>query len=973
VASTSAQAQIQIAIKNLGALTKLTKTIDKLNITTNKVLKKLEEMDKPSRQLKENLAKADDQANKLASGSLNKVNRELKEIEKTSQRASFSFSGLLTKLGALRAFAGKGLGNIFGKGFLGLTEGAGAARGLSDIAKLFGKRGAGFSNLARGISDATFSFTGLQAAAIATQKALNFVSPVASALGSFITLERSAKNMTENIINSFRNMNRKIVLDSLQSFKQFGFLYDPRSALNMDIWKNFENMKGGGFANMKGMQSQGKAALEGMFAPQIGRSWYGQTTFPNAFGHKDLASLFPALQMGGFDVKTLTQYPNSLELFPKEEGEYLKQLRENILLGKDINKENFRRKKVLEEVLKIENRIENQIRKNIALSKQSRQASGFKDWNAYIGRGGQALLSPVEKSIRRHGRKVGHGFTADQYGPQPLYGPAMPPETPLANRMSRWNQWGFGKQANPKGIFASRGGLGGRARGALSSGMIGGGFPLLFGQSGLASVLGGVGGAVGGALGGGFGFGLSIVGTAAAQKIQEVIDYRKAINDLNVAIKATGGTSTFTAKEVGLFAKQLGMTKEEALQALSAFKAFDASARTALTGVLGSESVFKSLAGLKDYASTLQALPKLSEELSLDETKRIVEAMKLNGLKGTELEITNQILKKNKEIMMEKGKAKGGLLNFESWNIFRGIGEFGLNKSEDGRTIGGYTMEELATLRTEKNFEKWKKIALEKIKLQKEFNKLVEDEALLNKANDDLIRLLDPVRQLVTAADAIGAAFSNSFQGIITGSMSAQQALANFFKQTAASFAQMAAEILAAQIRAQIVGMFANAFAGGIGTRQTGIPSGANLKAGSFGTGTAGGVGKTANDLTRHKFASGGYVTRPTVGLIGETGEDEYVIPASKMAASMQRYSAGARGEAVIAGGGSSYASGGTGGSTTVNYSGPILNFNSEEFVPKSAVGQIIATATARGAKAGEARTLSSLQNSRSRRSNLGL
>ena len=196
----------------------------------------------------------------------------------------------------------------------------------------------------------------------------------------------------------------------------------------MDIWKNFENMKGGGFAGMKGLQAQGKAALGGMFAPQIGRSWYGQTTFPNAFGQKDLMSLFPAMQMGGFDVKTLTQYAGSLDLFPKEEGEYLKQLIENILLAKDINKENFRRKKVLEEVLKVENRIENQIRKNIAVSKQSRQGSGFKDWNAYIGRGGQALLSPVEKSIRRHGRKAGHGFTADQYGPQPMFGPAMAPD-----------------------------------------------------------------------------------------------------------------------------------------------------------------------------------------------------------------------------------------------------------------------------------------------------------------------------------------------------------------------------------------------------------------------------------------------------------------------------------------------------------------------------------------------------------------
>ena len=87
----------------------------------------------------------------------------------------------------------------------------------------------------------------------------------------------------------------------------------------------------------------------------------------------------------------------------------------------------------------------------------------------------------------------------------------------------------------------------------------------------------------------------------------------------------------------------------------------------------------------------------------------------------------------------------------------------------------------------------------------------------------------------------------------------------------------------------------------------------------------------------------------------------------------MQRYSAGARGDAVIAGGGSSNAGGGAGGSTTVNYSGPILNFNSEEFVPKAAVGQIIATATSQGAKAGENRTLSTLRNSRSTRSRLGM
>ena len=120
-------------------------------------------------------------------------------------------------------------------------------------------------------------------------------------------------------------------------------------------------------------------------------------------------------------------------------------------------------------------------------------------------------------------------------------------------------------------------------------------------------------------------------------------------------------------------------------------------------------------------------------------------------------------------------------------------------------------------------------------------------------------------------------------------------------------------------------------------------------------------------------FASGGMVTKPTMGIVGEAGEDEYVIPASKMAQSMQRYSAGARGDSVIPGTGQSSAGGASGSSTTVNYSGPILNFNSEEFVPKSAIGQIINSAASKGASAGEARTLSTLRNSRSTRSRIGM
>ena len=90
------------------------------------------------------------------------------------------------------------------------------------------------------------------------------------------------------------------------------------------------------------------------------------------------------------------------------------------------------------------------------------------------------------------------------------------------------------------------------------------------------------------------------------------------------------------------------------------------------------------------------------------------------------------------------------------------------------------------------------------------------------------------------------------------------------------------------------------------------------------------------------------------------------------MAEASSRYNSGMRGDAVIPrGGGSSV--GGANSQTVVSYSGPILSFNSEEFVPKSAIGAIINSAASRGAAAGESRTIASLKNSRSRRSTLGL
>ena len=132
--------------------------------------------------------------------------------------------------------------------------------------------------------------------------------------------------------------------------------------------------------------------------------------------------------------------------------------------------------------------------------------------------------------------------------------------------------------------------------------------------------------------------------------------------------------------------------------------------------------------------------------------------------------------------------------------------------------------------------------------------------------------------------------------------------------------------------------------------------------------------GLARGGISSKAFAQGGVATGPTLGLVGENGEDEYLIPSSKMAGAMQRYSAGARGQGVIPGGGT--VASGTGmpaTSTTVNYTGPILSFNSESYVPKSAIPEIINSAARRGAQEGQSKVFNQLKNSRSQRSRIGL
>jgi len=445
-------------------------------------------------------------------------------------------------------------------------------------------------------------------------------------------------------------------------------------------------------------------------------------------------------------------------------------------------------------------------------------------------------------------------------------GPALPPPAGIFSRL------GFGARANPSGPFAMQGGASQRLKGGIGSALIGGGFPALFGAGGISSAFGAVAGGAGGALAPGGGFAASIFATAIAAQIEKAIAFNKAVDDLNVSIRATGGTSLFSSKQVAEFAKSLGMTKDEALEALKAFKQFEASARIALTRTFGSEATFDIFAGLKDNASLINALPGLSKELSLNQAQRALDTLKTKGATAAEDQLLEGIINKNNEII----KQEAIKLNFlqrqlSKLNPFRGKGISALNLFSP--TGGSLTMEEAGEKRGEDALAEQRKqniIALERLRIQREFNEELERQAIIKAPVDELKKLLDPLRQIDSLSKSIGDSFAESFKGIVKGSMSAQDALRNLFQRTADAFLDMAAQILAAQIRAGIMGLFSFGMSSNpLGMRQQG-------------------VGKSANILGRHsvgttamqpklKFAEGG---RPPVGrasLVGERGPELFV------------------------------------------------------------------------------------------------
>ena len=242
----------------------------------------------------------------------------------------------------------------------------------------------------------------------------------------------------------------------------------------------------------------------------------------------------------------------------------------------------------------------------------------------------------------------------------------------------------------------------------------------------------------------------------------------------------------------------------------------------------------------------------------------------------------------------------------------------------------------------------------------------------------------------------LGNALASAIRGVIDGTATVQEAMANMFKNIGEAFINMATQMIAKALIMKALGILlpgASFAASPLGSQ--GNPFG-NVLGGSTPGGPAVGGGRIPLNGAQGLFAS-----NPTLAYIAEAGQGEYVIPENKMASSMQRWAQGMRGKGVVEGAdtmgsqnrsqtqptalgdvskrfnpGNNYSNVnnyGTEGSAADNFSinitGEQLVFNEKNYVSQDQIPSIVQQA----AKQGEGRTLRKMRMSQSTRRRSGL
>jgi hypothetical protein len=146
---------------------------------------------------------------------------------------------------------------------------------------------------------------------------------------------------------------------------------------------------------------------------------------------------------------------------------------------------------------------------------------------------------------------------------------------------------------------------------------------------------------------------------------------------------------------------------------------------------------------------------------------------------------------------------------------------------------------------------------------------------------EELEKLASTQETVTFSANAIGEAFANSFKSVISGASSAQQALGSFFQSIADAFLDMAAQMIKKWVEMQIIGLAQSLLSPLTKVPGSSIVKGMDVPIAQMPAGMqfANGGIAAGGFMPITPFASGGIVTGPTLGLVGEGRYNEAVIP----------------------------------------------------------------------------------------------
>ena len=538
----------------------------------------------------------------------------------------------------------------------------------------------------------------------------------------------------------------------------------------------------------------------------------------------------------------------------------------------------------------------------------------------------------------------------------------------------------------------------------IQSALVGGGFPLLFGGGPLQALAGGLGGGIGGMFGKGGGFAGSIAATAVVQTIQQTVtaiaDLGKAMGpftqDTNALVNAMGLAGTAEAARLQIIEQLEGkqaafnaaMQKMRETIGTKATKRLEEFGKT--SQLIGSEfkiamtkmqaslipviNLVDKLLGLSKGAREAQQTRFIASSTDPEIVKRREEIERLRNTTGggrsgsktrsDRIKVLEQELKLRAQvgIIEQEAQIKADQLTLEfAQHVKKTREKFELEKEVEKLMKGGMKQSvaeqiaqnnvlaeqarerlkvELAILKAkiaDPDTKNVYELGVQYNKIKKTLEDLGVEQDKINKLTEEYGKKTEKIKiTREEIADLLATETTNAIMGLIDGTKTLSESLAGVARQLASMFLNRA-----------FGGFFGMLFS----------EQGSYNRAGGF-----------------KAFQYGGVVNSPTLGMVGEGGEPEYIIPASKMDGAMSRYSAGARGGAVIPGG--SHEAGtvaGASGNTVVEYTGPVLNFNGDEYVPKDSVPQIISAAAQQGATMGQSKVMSTLKNSRSQRSKIGI